>query len=55
MRYIDYVELEDQVEDEKLDDAEVDGRALSAEQAFDQNANRSGKLHDHKAEEHRSG
>jgi hypothetical protein len=50
MRYIDYVESEDQVED-----AEVDGKALSGEQAFDQNANRSGKLRDHKAEEHRSG
>lgn len=44
MRYRCYEGIGDQAEDERLDDAEVEGEALAWEQAFDRNANRREKL-----------
>lgn len=40
MRYIYFEEIEGQAEDERLDDVEVDGEALSGEQAFDRKEGR---------------
>jgi hypothetical protein len=40
MRYIYFEEIEGQLEDERLDDVEVEGEALTGEQAFDQNEGR---------------
>ena len=40
MRYIYFEEIEGQPEDEKTDDVEVEGEALTGEQAFVRNGGR---------------
>ena len=40
MRYIYFEEIVGQAEDERMGDAEVEGEALTGEQAFDRNGGR---------------